>query len=48
MFRFEGCDPYDGEDTPAEFVSPLSEGLDIASAFMQEGTIHEPERWREL
>ena len=46
--RFEGCDPYDGEETPAEFILPLHEGLDIASAFMREGTMSEPVRWLEL
>lgn len=48
VLRFEGCDPHDGEETPAEFALPLSEGLDIASAFMRERAISDPEHWYEL
>jgi hypothetical protein len=46
--RFEGCDPYGGEEMPAQFILPLQEGLDIASAFMRTGTLSEPMRWFEL
>ena len=48
VFQFEGCDPYDGESNPGEFVIPLAEALTVADHFMQQGGMCEPSKWFEL
>lgn len=48
LFRFQGCDPYEGELIPGEFGVPLTEALHIANHFAQQEGMHEPSKWLEL
>jgi hypothetical protein len=47
-FRYEGCDPHEGEIVPAAFVLPLAQALEIATGFMETGAIDEAGQWFEL
>jgi len=47
-FRFEGCDPDEGEPVPVTFVLPLDVAVEIATGFMETGSIEEPRLWFEL
>jgi hypothetical protein len=47
-FQFEGCDPYDGELVPGEFVVELSAAQAVAVQFMEAGEIHDLSNWFEV
>lgn len=47
-FVYEGCDPATGEETPSEFVLPISTAMDLAKEFHRTRTRSSAVSWFEL
>ena len=45
---YEGCDPATGEETPGEFVLPVSVAIDLAKEFHRTGERSSAVEWFEL
>jgi hypothetical protein len=45
---YEGCDPATGEETPSEFVLPVSRAIDLAAEFYRTGGRSPAISWLEL
>jgi len=48
LFIYEGCDPATGEETPSEFVIPLSTAIALAKEFHRSGARSSAVSWFEL
>lgn len=48
IFIYEGCDPATGEETPVEFVLPVSTAIDLAKEFHRTGARSSAVSWLEL
>jgi hypothetical protein len=47
-FIYEGCDPATGEETPSQFVVPVSKAIDVAKDFHRTGARSSAVSWFEL
>ena len=47
-FVYEGCDPWDGEETPNRFVVPFETARSIATAFLRSERRPDTVSWFEL